>query len=264
MKRCKAFTLIELLVVVAIITVLISILLPSLNNARELSKRAKCASSLRGLAMGNSAYAAEWGGWYIPNILADQATPATKILWYTSNEMRSVTGISPASPADLNRWPLNFLCPNALMSISSANSNGGTMGYSYGYNITSMTLDRGFSRYSGGNSWNELYFQSIKVNVITNPGNSIQFADALDFQINTGNGTYYYIVNGWQEIRLTGQNGISAYRHNKGANTAFFDNHVEWTGYQNMMSNNPPGGILPTMTWTQQSANMKKWQCTLD
>ncbi len=63
MKR-KAFTLIELLVVVAIIALLISILLPSLSRARELAKRAVCASNLRGIGQGMHIYANDNQEWF--------------------------------------------------------------------------------------------------------------------------------------------------------------------------------------------------------
>jgi prepilin-type N-terminal cleavage/methylation domain-containing protein len=54
----RGFTLIELLVVVAIIALLISILLPSLARARELSKRAACASNVKQIGVGFYAYGA--------------------------------------------------------------------------------------------------------------------------------------------------------------------------------------------------------------
>jgi prepilin-type N-terminal cleavage/methylation domain-containing protein len=48
----KKFTLIELLVVIAIIGILVSILLPSLKQAREKTKRAVCLSNLNQLYKG--------------------------------------------------------------------------------------------------------------------------------------------------------------------------------------------------------------------
>jgi prepilin-type N-terminal cleavage/methylation domain-containing protein len=50
--KAKAFTLIELLVVIAIIAVLMAILLPSLNMAKDQAKRLHCISNVKTLVFG--------------------------------------------------------------------------------------------------------------------------------------------------------------------------------------------------------------------
>ncbi len=57
--RSRGFTLLELLVVISIIVLLIAILLPSLNQAREQAKRVYCLNNLRSIGQGANAYAAE-------------------------------------------------------------------------------------------------------------------------------------------------------------------------------------------------------------
>ncbi len=56
-KRARAFTLVELLIVIGIIAVLIGLLLPSLNKAREHSRRTNCLANLRSIGQALFMYA---------------------------------------------------------------------------------------------------------------------------------------------------------------------------------------------------------------
>lgn len=59
MRHRKAFTIVELLVVIGIITVLIAILLPVLNKAREQARMVVCASNERQIYQAMCLYAAD-------------------------------------------------------------------------------------------------------------------------------------------------------------------------------------------------------------
>ena len=60
-KRRDGFTLVELLVVVAIISLLVAILLPSLGKARERAKTTSCLSSMRQLGIMYRTYLQDQG-----------------------------------------------------------------------------------------------------------------------------------------------------------------------------------------------------------
>lgn len=65
-RPSAGFTLIELLVVISIIALLISILLPALQHAREAAKIVACGNNLRQFGIGIAAYANDQNGFVPP------------------------------------------------------------------------------------------------------------------------------------------------------------------------------------------------------
>ena len=62
-KPIHAFTLVELLAVISIIALLLAILMPSLQKAREQARQVICMSNLKQIGIGVNLYANEYNQW---------------------------------------------------------------------------------------------------------------------------------------------------------------------------------------------------------
>jgi prepilin-type N-terminal cleavage/methylation domain-containing protein/prepilin-type processing-associated H-X9-DG protein len=118
--RPAAFTLVELLVVIGIIALLLSILLPALNRAREAARDVQCMSNVRQLCYALVNYATEHSGRFPPNVQLIPAPPAgqpTVNYWYDEDRLGrylpkgtqpSLTSANPTIGGGV------FICPSDI------------------------------------------------------------------------------------------------------------------------------------------------------
>jgi prepilin-type N-terminal cleavage/methylation domain-containing protein len=146
-KRKGGFTLVELLVVIGIIAVLIAILLPALNRAREKGRQAQCLSNVRQIAMAFFMYTNENKGWFpAPGVwgngLGSQAATFTPTWYGRSEDWIAWRLKQPDDPLEgaivpyLNSTnPAVMRCPSDELNRTEIDTGfGGPFVYSYNMN----------------------------------------------------------------------------------------------------------------------------------
>jgi prepilin-type N-terminal cleavage/methylation domain-containing protein len=112
-RRLEGFTLVELLVVIGIIALLVSILLPTLNRARESARRTKCLANLRNIGQLVHMYANSANG----QLPIGYNTASSGQHGYLNNYwmLRYLTGATP----EIRYTGLGLMYPAGLISPSA-------------------------------------------------------------------------------------------------------------------------------------------------
>jgi prepilin-type N-terminal cleavage/methylation domain-containing protein/prepilin-type processing-associated H-X9-DG protein len=251
MKR-QAFTLIELLVVIAVIALLMAMLMPALNLAREQGRKMKCAGNLRSLALANSVYVNNNDDWTVP---CRFTVKGNTTLWTSNRNFRAYIGYDETQPGlSTVQTPKKYKCPSDRQKayLHAYNVESGTTTgtlVSYGYNIEDWFPS------VGSPSWDATMGMSVigyKLSTIPQPALKLQFNEAQDWWSKWKGADY---IHGWDvlgqdgtvnDYKHAGCGGPTMYRHNETANLAFYDGHVE--------------NMHKTKVWIAEHAEVKPYQ----
>ncbi|NLX07308.1 MAG: prepilin-type N-terminal cleavage/methylation domain-containing protein [Phycisphaerae bacterium] len=201
-----SFTLIELLVVVAIIAVLVSMLLPALNSAREAAQTLTCQGILKNFGVANEMYADECSDWLVPAKYANRETGEIWATWHKNTLFRRLLGMAPGT----YNFPGGLICPMATETLKNP---VGPNEYNtcWGANISGCPDWDTF--------WNASAYYTLahQRSQVVRPDMKIFFGDAND-----------WVLHSWWSDEELPVGPSPAYRHSGNFNVCFFDGHVGW------------------------------------
>ncbi len=147
-RRSRGFTLVELLVVIAIIGMLISLLLPAVQAARESGRRTTCKNNLRQFGLGAQLYhdthnrvpAGAWGPASFPPSRRFSSFTAMLPFLEQSNvrtliDFNALPDSAVNAPARAFFWGL-FICPSDIQAVAPAGWSGNNYAANLGSEIT--------------------------------------------------------------------------------------------------------------------------------
>lgn len=211
----RKFTLIELLVIISIIAVLVSMLLPALNRARESAKNSRCVSNLKQIGQAQMLYAGDNEDYTTPLTLGESWTGNNNYLWWMSLLIRN--GYLPP-PREWYAEKFGVVLDGVLfcpgVRLEEIDRSGG---YALLENSTP-------GRHPNKNS----YRLSPKLTRLKKSSKMIHVADQLHYQ--TGRTAVGYCCPTCKPWTPVANSQIPP-RHSGGGNASFFDGHVEHHSY---------------------------------